>query len=265
MEELLKLIVSEFINSEPAVINDFSVILLPGSILVHRMFSAISEAVNVNLSVKDYMGLSTFGEIKNLINQKKAADIAYAEGRKPEGETDIISADDDLTKLYEIGIDMEHINNLPRTDDFREEKFYKENFTPKEITYSILQPEPYQTLAGKFAAKEAIIKTGKVKNISRLNDIEILNDVNGKPYFKNFYISLSHTNEYAVAAALWIKDPAEKPADKNNPEEIKELRTSVDKLTKQLYSYSNKYKIYFYTSFFLLIVMISLLFWILFT
>ena len=35
-----------------------------------------------------------------------------------------------------------------------------------------------------------------------MNKIEILNDIDGKPYFENFKISISHTEHSAVAVVM---------------------------------------------------------------
>ena len=67
------------------------------------------------------------------------------------------------------------------------------------------------TLAGKFAAKEAISKalgSGIGKKL-RFKEISILNETSGKPFAKidrynleNIHISISHSNDNAVALAI---------------------------------------------------------------
>lgn len=61
-------------------------------------------------------------------------------------------------------------------------------------------------LCGRFAAKEAIMKA--LPNTKSLNflDIEILNDLNGKPVcnLKNVSISISHEKNYTIAIALFF-------------------------------------------------------------
>ena len=61
-------------------------------------------------------------------------------------------------------------------------------------------------LAGRFAAKEAIMKCLKNTKECKFTDIEILNDSEGKPYCNINGIediSISHEKEYTIAVALY--------------------------------------------------------------
>ena len=86
--------------------------------------------------------------------------------------------------------------------DYREDEFYKQNFSTSEIAWCILQSQPLASFAGKFAAKEAIVKADNVYATLPIHQIEILNTPNGKPQFKGFQISISHTPSTAVAVAI---------------------------------------------------------------
>lgn len=60
-------------------------------------------------------------------------------------------------------------------------------------------------LGGRFAGKEAFFKAvGIEKGLDSFQDIEILNDINGKPYlnYSKSFISLAHENNYAVAYVI---------------------------------------------------------------
>ena len=75
-------------------------------------------------------------------------------------------------------------------------------------------------LAGRFAAKEAVIKTlaGILESRPRFSDIQILPDDTGKPVVKlppelanelngyRWMISITHEKSMAAAAAILIKD-----------------------------------------------------------
>jgi len=67
----------------------------------------------------------------------------------------------------------------------------------------------YQRLAGRFAAKEAVIKAVSKSFPLALKDIQVLNRSNGAPYclFKknpdlDIFISITHIEDYAVACAV---------------------------------------------------------------
>ena len=95
--------------------------------------------------------------------------------------------------------------------------FQERVFTKEEINYCEQKKvAKYQSFAGKFAGKEAVVKalgTGFAKGIS-LQDIEIQNNENGKPNVqlygnakrifkqlcaKEISISISHSDTDAVA------------------------------------------------------------------
>ena len=86
-------------------------------------------------------------------------------------------------------------------------------FTSDELEYCFKKKDPSNSLAGRFAAKEAVIKvlSKQGANISHSKDIEILNDDNGKPFVNScplegvvdkIKISISHDGGFAVAIAL---------------------------------------------------------------
>jgi len=115
-----------------------------------------------------------------------------------------------------IGIDIIEIKRIKGVIEKFGEKFYERILTDKEIEYCKsfkAKPEPH--FAGRFASKEAYSKalgTGISKSFN-WKDIQILNDEKGKPYIEHlteneysngkFYISISHTDEYASAVVIW--------------------------------------------------------------
>ena len=90
-----------------------------------------------------------------------------------------------------IGIDIQNISEL-FPEGIPEDS--------KELTYAQSKENPLQTLTGLFAAKEAVQKCSE-DNLN-LTDIEILPNKNGKPNTAGFLISISHSQDYAVAIAL---------------------------------------------------------------
>ena len=115
-----------------------------------------------------------------------------------------------------IGTDIEEIGRIKEMCERWGDKFLKRIFTSREIEYCNSLAEKYGSIAARFAAKEAILKafgTGLTKGM-RWQDIEILNNGNGKPMVKlhgearkhanedQVLISLSHARTYVVAMAV---------------------------------------------------------------
>jgi phosphopantetheine--protein transferase-like protein len=199
MDELKK-IVSLFIKQPAEMIGNDTRIdrtSIQGSILIHRMYAEISK---IGYPINDYSDIKTFGQLINHINPDSKLEPAIV--------NDNILENDFSNKLN-IGLDIENISNFRATDDYREEEFYKQNFSGTEIAYCLLQSNPLQSFAGKFAAKEALIKcNNKLKSIP-FNQIEILNKPNGQPYYRNYAISISHSGDIAIAFAAQNFDPVE--------------------------------------------------------
>lgn len=120
-----------------------------------------------------------------------------------------------------LGIDIVEIKRLERISRRWGKGFMEKVYTPKELAYARSKKFPYQHLAARFAAKEAIFKAlGEVEtNFVGWKNIEILNDATGKPGvhwhgsaevcrkkrgLKGAVVSLSHTENYAVASAMLV-------------------------------------------------------------
>ena len=111
----------------------------------------------------------------------------------------------------EIGVDIEEISRFRNKTLEKDRHFLDSVFTKKELEYCFSNGKNAQHLCGKFCAKEAFIKAISNYNICiSLNQIEILNHSNGKPYFNlpqdykyiESKLSISHTSENAVAQVL---------------------------------------------------------------
>ena len=89
--------------------------------------------------------------------------------------------------------------------------FYKKIFLQSEIDYCNKFKSPYEHFAGKFAIKEAVIKSIDEKILPL--DIEIYYK-NSKPQIKlkkfhskySFKISMSHEKDYAIAIAIALRN-----------------------------------------------------------
>lgn len=106
----------------------------------------------------------------------------------------------------QIGIDIVKIDRFRNKKYNFNQKFYEKIFTIKEIEYCLKYKDPYTHFAGKFAAKEAIIKT--IQKKIKLNKIEIKNIKKGLEVIiennvePNIIISISHEKDYAVAMSV---------------------------------------------------------------
>lgn len=115
------------------------------------------------------------------------------------------------------GIDIIEIERFRQTVE-RTPRIMDRVFTQAELEYCKRFSNPYPSLAARFAAKEAVKKlhNGFMQGVS-FQDIEVLNDVNGKPQVylygraAEFHsgsgigtigLSLSHSLEQAVAMAV---------------------------------------------------------------
>lgn len=109
---------------------------------------------------------------------------------------------------FGIGIDCTDIHRF----ESKSTTFLSKVFSRKEIDYCKKKSFPEQHYAGKFAAKEAVIKALTYFNISILpRAIEILNLESGSPYViiskklvpeLDFKISISHSNIIATAICI---------------------------------------------------------------
>ncbi|OPY69534.1 MAG: Holo-(acyl-carrier-protein) synthase [Syntrophorhabdaceae bacterium PtaU1.Bin034] len=108
-----------------------------------------------------------------------------------------------------IGIDIVDVSRIGRLKEKYGDKFLVKVFTEGEIRYTAGKKKSDESLAGRFAAKEAFMKAwGR-----RLpwKDIEIHSGERGRPFIlfegKRFDgVSISHERNYAVSAVLIERD-----------------------------------------------------------
>lgn len=107
------------------------------------------------------------------------------------------------------GIDIIEVEKIKKAIDRWGDHFLSHVFCEEEIAYSQKHKFPSQHFAARFAAKEAVMKAISDNSKIGWKDIKIINEDNGQPicYLKNecknnILISLSHTNNYAVASAI---------------------------------------------------------------
>mgnify|MGYP000212258572 CR=1 FL=1 len=104
-----------------------------------------------------------------------------------------------------IGIDIEETKRFKRKKENK--GFLKIVFSERELNYCMKKKDYHLSLAGKFCAKEAVIKS--LNKPCLMKDIEIINLKSGKieVYInkrkkRNIYCSISHTKDFAIAFAI---------------------------------------------------------------
>jgi len=235
--ERIKNIVSFFIEVEPDKIGLDTIIdntILQGSVKIHMMYGELADN---GYKVSNYSNIKTFGELLKVLNIGDVAmeadleekDVLLENNFENKGSKDntnnSLALDSEIYPLN-IGVDMLNINKLPKVSDFRESSFYIDNFSLQEIAYCLTKKDPYKSFGGKFAAKEAIVKANNNYKNKKFNEIEILNKANGKPYFDNFSISISHEDDLVIAIASSVDNSikknlsiSDKPESKNSIEQ----------------------------------------------
>jgi len=124
--------------------------------------------------------------------------------------------------IFGTGVDIVEIERVREAIEKWGDGFLTKIFTPREIDYSNSRRFAHQHFAARFAAKEAVIKAfGEPrKHPISWNDIEVLNDDEGKPVIEfhkdalalkkkkkigDVIVSLSHSKNYAIANAILMR------------------------------------------------------------
>lgn len=107
----------------------------------------------------------------------------------------------------DIGLDIVEIGRI-RAVARRTPRFLTRVFTDEEIAYCRASKQQWQRFAVRFAAKEAVWKTLGQEGLA-LKEISVARSLKGKPSVllrgkpaRNFKLSLSHSERYAVAVAV---------------------------------------------------------------
>lgn len=103
-----------------------------------------------------------------------------------------------------VGIDIVDISRMEGIMKRFGDRFLNKVFTDKELDYARKRMRIQESLAGRFAAKEAFIKA--YGETAGLKEIEVLQQ-GGKPYIEfrgRIYreVSISHERAYAVAVVV---------------------------------------------------------------
>lgn len=114
--------------------------------------------------------------------------------------------------MYYCGTDIIEVARIKKAIE-ETEGFLEKVYSSAENKMGIQKGEKakYQYYAGRFAAKEAVYKaTSAAMGLKSIEDIEILNEDNGRPYAviagkkaDNVDVSISHIEKYATAIAIY--------------------------------------------------------------
>ncbi|MBS3786595.1 holo-ACP synthase [Candidatus Bipolaricaulota bacterium] len=112
-----------------------------------------------------------------------------------------------------IGIDLVKVPRIKRLADKWGRKFLERVFTKAERDYCLSGRRQYEHLAGRFAAKEAVIKALGIK--IPWKSIKVESDRNGRPFVLvesdnektifstgDLHVSITHLEYYAIAIAV---------------------------------------------------------------
>ena len=124
-----------------------------------------------------------------------------------------------------MGVDLIEIERVKHAHLKHGLRFIERLFTPAESQYCLKQKDPYPSLAGRFAVKEAVIKAfghgfgGKWK----WTHIEVVREKSGKPTLRlrgimeklrlerkinNVHLSIAHNKKDATAVVLLEASPS---------------------------------------------------------
>jgi holo-[acyl-carrier protein] synthase len=122
-----------------------------------------------------------------------------------------------------IGVDLVSVDRVRAITQRWQERFLHRVYSEAERRDCLRRASPYASLAGRFAAKEAILKAlgvGWSAGI-RWQDVEVVNDPAGKPVARvegrvrslieeagvtRIHLSLSHDAGYAMAHAILTRE-----------------------------------------------------------
>jgi holo-[acyl-carrier protein] synthase len=119
------------------------------------------------------------------------------------------------------GIDIIEVNRIREMIARHPKRFIERTFTDEEVAYAEREKRQAEVYAGRFAAKEAVMKvlgTGWRRGVA-FGEIEVLQKPTGEPYvvlhgrtsevaaergIAKVWISISHIESVAVASAIGV-------------------------------------------------------------
>ncbi|MDR7871286.1 MAG: holo-ACP synthase [Tissierellaceae bacterium] len=125
--------------------------------------------------------------------------------------------------MITTGVDIVQISRIEKLMNNKRDLFFNRIFTEKEINHIIKKGSNPKTVAGIYAAKEAISKSlGTGIGQVGWKDMEVIHDDKGKPHvnpsskitpiletldINRFDLSISHDGDYAIAFVVGYYQP----------------------------------------------------------
>lgn len=122
-----------------------------------------------------------------------------------------------------IGVDLVSVDRVRAITQRWQERFLHRVYTEAERRDCFRRATPYASLAGRFAAKEAVLKAlgvGWAAGV-RWQDVQVVSDASGKPVARvdgrvrrliedagvtRIHVSLSHDAGYAIAQVILTRE-----------------------------------------------------------
>ncbi len=197
-EPQLRSIVAVFLKVPESQVHGETVIdrtAIPGSILQNRLYAKLAEA-GLEVERARRVGIRTYGDLLAL----GAADGGSAVRPEPERPRPLPAG----ASAVGLGVDLELVANLPEAEDYWTDAFYQRHFAPEEIAYCVLQADPRASFAGRYAAKEAIMKADNAWMSKPFDAIRIQDGPDGRPLFPGMALAITHTGQQALAVAMTL-------------------------------------------------------------
>ena len=124
-----------------------------------------------------------------------------------------------------LGTDIVEVERISRMIEQHGDSFVRRIFTAAEVEYCQQRKHSAEPFAGRWAAKEAVMKvlgTGFVQG-THFQEIEVVSEKSGRPRIvlhgstaevanqlgiSDVLITISHCREYATATAIGVRQPA---------------------------------------------------------
>jgi holo-[acyl-carrier protein] synthase len=111
-----------------------------------------------------------------------------------------------------VGTDIESVNRIRRIWD-RKPSLLRNLFFASELNYAATKSKPWETLTGIWCAKESVLKSLSAQVDINIKEVEIskknpkdfeviIHNQEVKAGQFSYFISISHSKEYATAACV---------------------------------------------------------------